>query len=133
MYLEVDVILHAIRKPYGSEKFWSLKKYLTRTGIKCHTISTVANILQYIGLTLFGMVGDIFVSFMFIGLITEVSVVPYEPMVVSIPCTSSSKKLNIRTFTWSTVCFYTSIISFRILKDIKVSPRTLMQLLSKEG
>ena len=75
MYLEVDVILHAIRKPYGSEKFWSLKKYLTRIGIKCHTISTVANILQYIGLTLFGMVGDIFVSFMFIGLF---SMDPYD-------------------------------------------------------
>ena len=28
MYVEVDVILHAIGKPYGSEKFWSLKKSL---------------------------------------------------------------------------------------------------------
>ena len=72
MYVEVDVILHAIEKPYGSEKFWSLKKTLILLwGIKCPTISqfnTVANILQYIDLTLFGTVEDTFISFMCIGL-----------------------------------------------------------------
>ena len=82
MYVEVDVILHAIGKPYGSEKFWSLKKSLILLwGIKCPTISrfnTVANILQYIVLTLFGTVEDTCISFMFIGLFTGSEGGPYD-------------------------------------------------------
>lgn len=51
MYVEVDVILHAIEKPYGSEKFWSLEQSpFLLWGIERPTISrfnTVVNILQY--------------------------------------------------------------------------------------
>ena len=37
-------------------------------------------------------------------------------------CPSSSNKLSIRAFIWGTSCFCASIASFRILKEIKVSP-----------
>ena len=47
------------------------------------------------------------------------------PMILPSSCTSCSKKLSIGAFLWGTVCFYIRIGSFRILKEIKISPHML--------